>query len=101
MKSLKKKYNVIGFFLTNRRKDVDSKKGYQVWNDYGGYDSFITVHDKRLQAIDDEFVTGVDDIAGDITNRKRMNVIKRDFKKFQKNKKMNKLIAQEFARLVA
>ena len=101
LKSLKKKYNVIGFFLTNRRKDVDSKKGYQVWNDYGGYDSFITVHDKRLQAIDDEFVTGVDDIAGDITNRKRMNVIKRDFKKFQKNKKMNKLIAQEFARLVA
>ena len=100
LKSLKKKYNVIGFFLTDRRKDVDSKKGYHVWNDYGGYDSFITVHDKRLQAIDDEFVT---EAAEDVpqTDRKRMNVIKRDFKKFQKNKKMNKLIAQEFARMVA
>jgi len=30
-----------------------------------------------------------------------MNTIKRDFKKFQKNKKSNKLIAQEFARMVA
>jgi hypothetical protein len=104
LKSLKKKYNVIGFFLTDRRKDVDSKKGYHVWNDYGGYDSFITVHDKRLQAIDDEFVTTADHdnrISTESTDRKRMNSIKRDFKKFQKNKKMNKLIAQEFARLVA
>jgi hypothetical protein len=101
LNSLRKKYNVIGFFLTDRRKDIDSKKGYHVWNDYGGYDSFITVHDKRLQAIDDEFVTVADDDDVDVTDRKRMNVIKRDFKKFQKNKKMNKLIAQEFARLVA
>jgi hypothetical protein len=104
LKSLKKKYNVIGFFLTDRRKDVDSKKGYHVWNDYGGYDSFITVHDKRLQAIDDEFVTTADHdnrISTESTDRKRMNSIKRDFKKFQKNKKMNKLIAQEFARMVA
>jgi hypothetical protein len=104
LKSLKKKYNVIGFFLTDRRKDVDSKKGYHVWNDYGGYDSFIMVHDKRLQAIDDEFVTTADHdnrISTESTDRKRMNSIKRDFKKFQKNKKMNKLIAQEFARMVA
>jgi hypothetical protein len=104
LNSLRKKYNVIGFFLTDRRKDVDSKKGYHVWNDYGGYDSFITVHDKRLQAINDEFVSTADHdsrISSNATDRKRMNVIKRDFKKFQKNKKMNKLIAQEFARLVA
>jgi hypothetical protein len=99
LESLRKKYNVIGFFLTDRRNQVDAN-GYHVYKKYGGYDSFITVHDKRLQAVDDEFVTTVDDNVPQ-TNRKRMNVIKRDFKKFQKNKKMNKLIAQEFARLVS
>jgi len=99
LKELGKKYNVIGFFLTDRRNQVDAN-GYHVYKKYGGYDSFITVHDKRLRAVDDEFVTTADDNVPQ-TNRKRMNVIKRDFKKFQKNKKMNKLIAQEFARLVS
>jgi len=101
--SLSKKYNVIGFFLTDRRSQVGSN-GYHIYNNYGGYDSFITVHDKRLQAVDDEFVPKADsdaNISTEATDRKRMNSIKRDFKKFQKNKKMNKLIAQEFARLVA
>jgi hypothetical protein len=101
--SLSKKYNVIGFFLTDRRKSVGSS-GYAVYTNYGGYDSFITVHDKRLQASDDEFVATADHdsrISSESTDRKRMNSIKRDFKKFQKNKKMNKLIAQEFARMVA
>ena len=101
--SLRKKYNVIGFYLTDRRNRVD-KNGYAVYKNYGGYDSFIMVHDKRLQASDDEFVTAADtdaNISTEVTNRRRMNSIKRDFKKFQKNKKMNKLIAQEFAKLVA
>ena len=101
--SLSSKYNVIGFFLTDRRKLVGSN-GYSVYSNYGGYDSFITVHDKRLQALDDEFVASADHdsrISTEATDRKRMNSIKRDFKKFQKNKKMNKLIAQEFAKLVA
>ena len=101
--SLSSKYNVIGFFLTDRRKLVGSN-GYSVYSNYGGYDSFITVHDKRLQALDDEFVVSADHdsrISTEATDRKRMNSIKRDFKKFQKNKKMNKLIAQEFAKLVA
>lgn len=101
--SLRKKYNVIGFYLTDRRNRVD-KNGYAVYKNYGGYDSFIMVHDKRLQASDDEFVTAADNdanISSKVTDRKRMNSIKRDFKKFQKNKKMNKLIAQEFAKLVA
>jgi len=103
LKSLSKKYNVIGFFLTDRRSAV-GPNGYHIYDNYGGYDSFITVHDKRLQAIDDEFVPKADNdanISSEATDRKRMNSIKRDFKKFQKNKKMNKLIAQEFARLVA
>jgi hypothetical protein len=103
LSSLSKKYNVIGFFLTDRRKSVGSN-GYVVYSNYGGYDSFITVHDKRLQALDDEFVASADsdaNISTEATDRKRMNSIKRDFKKFQKNKKMNKLIAQEFAKLVA
>jgi len=103
LSSLSKKYNVIGFFLTDRRKSVGSN-GYAVYSNYGGYDSFITVHDKRLQALDDEFVASADsdaNISTEATDRKRMNSIKRDFKKFQKNKKMNKLIAQEFAKLVA
>ena len=101
--TLSKKYNVIGFFLTDRRNQVNAN-GYAVYTNYGGYDSFITVHDKRLQASDEEFVSTADHdsrISNTATDRKRMNVIKRDFKKFQKNKKMNKLIAQEFAKLVA
>ncbi len=65
------------------------------------YDRYIVVHDKRLQAEDDEFVTVTDDDPLFTTDRKRLNTIKRDFKKFQKNKKSNKLIAQEFARMVA
>jgi len=103
LSSLSKKYNVIGFFLTDRRSQVGSN-GYAIYTNYGGYDSFITVHDKRLQALDDEFVPKADNdsrISSEATDRKRMNSIKRDFKKFQKNKKMNKLIAQEFAKLVA
>ncbi len=101
--TLSKKYNVIGFFLTDRRNQVNAN-GYAVYTNYGGYDSFITVHDKRLQATDDDFVSSADHdsrISSNATDRKRMNVIKREFKKFQKNKKMNKLIAQEFAKLVA
>ncbi len=101
--TLSKKYNVIGFFLTDRRNQVNAN-GYAVYTNYGGYDSFITVHDKRLQASDDDFVSSADHdsrISSNATDRKRMNVIKREFKKFQKNKKMNKLIAQEFAKLVA
>jgi hypothetical protein len=98
--SLRKKYNVIGFYLTDRRNRVE-KNGYAVYKNYGGYDSFIMVHDKRLRASEDEFVTVADDDEIKSTDRKRMNSIKRDFKKFQKNKKMNKLIAQEFAKLVA
>ena len=44
---------------------------------------------------------GVCRVTGKLIDKKRLTTIKRDFKKFQKNKKMNKLIAQEFARLVA
>jgi hypothetical protein len=100
LESLRNKYNVIGFFLTDRKNQV-GPNGYSVHKDYKGYDSFITVHDKRLQAVSDEFITSADTPDVPQTDRKRMNVIKRDFKKFQKNKKRNKLIAQEFAKLVA
>jgi len=97
LESLRRRYNVIGFFLTDSRKEV-GKDGYLIHENEDGYDSFIKVFDKRLKAIDDEFVTDAEGLG---TDRKRLNTIKRDFKKFQKNKKMNKLIAQEFARLVA
>ena len=103
--ALRKRYNVIGFFLTSYRKLVNPKVGYivhdKIDSDNEFYDRYIVVHDKRLQAEDDEFVTVADDDPLFTTDRKRMNTIKRDFKKFQKNKKSNKLIAQEFARMVA
>ncbi|HIE77449.1 MAG TPA: hypothetical protein EYP92_01275 [Candidatus Thioglobus sp.] len=99
LESLRKKYNVIGFFLTDRRARVNPN-GYIVKKNYGGYDSFIVVHDKRLSAEDTGFSPTVDD-DDSMTDRKRMNSIKRDFKKYQKSKKSNKLIAQEFARLVS
>jgi hypothetical protein len=103
--ALRKRYNVIGFFLTSYRKMVNPKLGYivhdKIDSDNEFYDRYIVVHDKRLQAEDDEFVTVTDDDPLFTTDRKRLNTIKRDFKKFQKNKKSNKLIAQEFARMVA
>ena len=102
LKGLRKKYNVIGFFLTGVRSHVDRKTGYKVYTDYNGYDKYIVIHDKRLQAVNDDFVTSVDgDTDIDTTDKKRLNAIKRDFKKFQHGKKSNKLIAQEIANMVA
>ena len=102
LKGLRKKYNVIGFFLTGVRGHVDRKTGYKVYTDYNGYDKYIVIHDKRLQAVNDDFVTSVDgDTDIDTTDKKRLNAIKRDFKKFQHGKKSNKLIAQEIANMVA
>ncbi len=94
---IRQKYNLIGFFLTSKRGDV-GKNGYSVSSNNAGYDHYIVVHDKRLNAEGEEFST---EAKGDVIDKKRLTTIKRDFKKFQKNKKMNKLIAQEFARLVA
>jgi flagellum-specific peptidoglycan hydrolase FlgJ len=94
---IRQKYNLIGFFLTSKRGDV-GKNGYSVSSNNAGYDHYIVVHDKRLNADGEEFST---EAKGDVIDKKRLTTIKRDFKKFQKNKKMNKLIAQEFARLVA
>ena len=94
---IRQKYNLIGFFLTSKRGDV-GKNGYSVSSNNAGYDHYIIVHDKRLSADGEEFST---EAKGDVIDKKRLTTIKRDFKKFQKNKKMNKLIAQEFARLVA
>ena len=100
--SLSKKYNVLGFFLTGVRSHVNRKSGFRVHTDYKGYDKYIVIHDQRLQAINDAFVTSVDDDDDAVaTDAKRLNAIKRDFKKFQKGKKSNKLIAQEIANMVA
>ncbi len=99
---LSKRYNVVGFFLTAYRTDVDKKTGFRVYDNKDGYDKFIMVHDKKLKSISDEFITKADSDSDTIlTDKRRMNSIKSDFKKFQKKKKSNKFIAEEFARIVA
>jgi flagellum-specific peptidoglycan hydrolase FlgJ len=94
---IRQKYNLIGFYLTPKKGNV-GKNGYSVLRDDEGYDHYVVVHDKRLNAEEEGFSTNA---IGETFDKKRLTTIKRDFKKFQKNKKMNKLIAQEFARLVA
>jgi hypothetical protein len=101
--NLRKYTKLQGFFLTARHKLIDRKKGFVTINDYRGYDSFMYILDEKMNSASDEFVTEDEesDNQVDIIDKKRLNSIKRDFKKFSKNRKVSKLIAEEIATIVA
>jgi hypothetical protein len=101
--NLRKYTKLQGFFLTARHKLIDRKKGFVTINDYRGYDSFMYILDEKMNSASDEFVTEDEesDNQVDIIDKKRLNSIKRDFKKFSKNRKVTKLIAEEIATIVA
>jgi hypothetical protein len=101
-KNLRKYSNLVGFFLTSRNRMVNRKDGFATCKDYNGYDSFMFILDDKLKSTVNEFTTNADEDADvSVTDKKRLNIIKRDFKKFSKNRKVTKLIAEEIATIVA
>jgi hypothetical protein len=109
-KKLESTYNFIGFFLTSIRKDMlNPSNGFDVIDGNRdieaskGYSTYIRVLSKTMNATDDAFTPRTDDVVNykEINDKTKLSHIKADFRKHQGKKKTNKIISQEFARLVA
>jgi hypothetical protein len=83
-----------GFDVIDGNRDIEASKGYS---------TYIRVLSKTMNATDDAFTPRTDDVVNykEINDKTKLSHIKADFRKHQGKKKTNKIISQEFARLVA